>query len=423
MIRKFIVLLGALGLGVFFVALIAIGGSMRPEPERVEAEPVAPIAFVQDVNYKPTTVEVRTQGEVQPRRQIQLSAQIAGRVSNVFPSYADGGTFKKGDVLLEIEDADYRLAVTRAQATVAQAEQRLAVEEAEGVLAARDYEELSGRDASSDPSLLALRKPQLTAAKADLASAKANLADAQLALARTKVRAPFDGRIRTVTADVGQYVSPGFNLGEIFATDVAEIRLPLTDEDLGKLQLPFAFQAEAGEGPAVVLTATVAGQPRTWRGHVRRIDAAIDSSTRQIAAIAEVQDPYGEGADDGFPLAFGLFVDAVVTGPEIGNATLIPLLSLRRDGQVYVVDEMDELQLKRPEIVAQIGGGLLATGGLDEGDLLVTSPVNSAVGSRVRPLYEGGESASRRPPEADEGDADESAATALSGEADTGTNL
>ncbi|NNU16747.1 efflux RND transporter periplasmic adaptor subunit [Parvularcula sp. ZS-1/3] len=402
MIRKLVVIGGTLGVLFFFVAAISVMGALRPEPEKQEAEVVAPIAFVRPVEYGPINLKVKTQGEVQPRREIQLAAQIAGRIESVSPSFAGGGVIKQGDVLVTIEDDDYRLAVTRARATVAQSEQRLAVEEAEAALAARDYAELSGND-GTDPSLLALRKPQLAAAEADLASAKANLADAELALKRTRIRAPFDGRVRTINANVGQYVAPGANLGAVFSTDVAEVRLPLTDSDLAKLQLPFAFEAEGTEGPEVMLTADVAGQMRQWKGYLVRVDAAIDSSTRQISAIAEVIDPYGLGSDEGFPMAFGLFVNAEIDGPDVERATTIPLLALQDDNSVFVIDDEDLLQVRRPIIVAQAGEGVIATGGLEEGELLVISPVTVGVGQPIRPLYEGGESASRKPVSTDTG--------------------
>ena len=394
MIRKLVVIGSVLGTLVFFVGVISIMGAMRPEVETQEAPPVAPIAFVKAVADAPMNLSVKAQGEVAPRREITLASQISGRSERVSSSFANGGVFQKGDVLIWNEDADYRLAVTRAEAEVASARQRLDVEQAESAIAAQDYEELYGGTLSDDASVLTLRKPQLAAAEASLAAAEASLGDAELALKRTKIVAPFNGRVRNIGADVGQFISPGASLGQIFATDVAEIRLPLTASDLAKLNLPFAFEAKGDDAPQVLLSANVAGQLRQWNGRIRRIDAAIDSSTRQISAIAEVEDPYGKGADRGFPLAFGLFVEAEIAGPSIPRATIIPWLALRDDGQVYIVDDEDKLTLARPVIVAEAGEGLVATDGVDAGARLVVSPVTSAIGTVVRPLYENGDSAS-----------------------------
>lgn len=425
MIRKFVVVAGVIGTLFFFIALIAIMGSLRPEVERTVAEPAAPIAFVEEVDYGPINLSVTTQGEVAPRREIQLAAQIGGRIQSVSASFANGGVFTEGDTLLTIEDADYQLAVTRARAQVAQAEQALAVEKAEAALAAQDYEELSGTDASSDPSLLALRKPQLASAEADLASAKANLAEAQLNLRRTKITAPFSGRVRSVNANVGQFVSPGQALGQVFSTDIAEIRLPLSDADLAKLQLPFAFEAKGDDAPDVIFSANVAGQERSWKGKVRRVDAAIDSSTRQIAAIAEVEDPYGTGADDGFPLAFGLFVEAEIVGEVLPRATIIPILALNADGTVLVVGDDDMLEARTPIVTGQAGEGYIVTGGLEPGEKLVVSLVSAGAGEPVRPLYRDGSSASNQPPALATGDAGDTGAAAngSSAGASQGANL
>ncbi|MEM9810577.1 MAG: efflux RND transporter periplasmic adaptor subunit [Pseudomonadota bacterium] len=421
MIRKFSVLFGAAIIVVFFVSLIALMGALRPEVKQQVAPSVAPIAFVETVSYGPMRLKVRTQGEVAPRREIQLTAQIGGRIDSVAPSFANGGVFQEGDVLLSIEDADYRLAVTRARANVAQSEQRLAIEEAESALAARDYEELSGDGATGEASLLTLRQPQLASAQADLAAARADLEDAQLALRRTQIIAPFDGRVRSIGADVGQFVNPGTALGQIFSTDVAEVRLPLTDDDLAKLQLPFAFEAnDDAEAPDVRLYAFVAGQERAWQGRITRIDAAIDARTRQIAAIAEVNDPYGEGSDRGFPMAFGLFVNAEISGPEIDNAAVIPYISLQSDGTVFIVDEDDHLATRSPTIVAQSGEGYIAIGGLEPGERLVISPVTSEAGDPIRPLYSDGSSASLL---ADEPSGEEEQADASAPSLQVGANL
>ena len=105
--------------------------------------------------------------------------------------------------------------------------------------------------------------------------------------------------MRERIAGVGQYVAPGAQLGRIFSTDVAEIRLPLTDGDLAKLGLSIAFvETEENPGPPVHLSAFVAGQQHEWQARIARTDGAIDPATRQISAIAVVDDPYGERSEE-----------------------------------------------------------------------------------------------------------------------------
>lgn len=385
MIRKILVILGNIGVVVIFVVLIGALGAMRPQPEKGTPQTFDPTVFVQTVAYAPTQLRVDAQGEVRPKNEINLASQVGGKIVSVAPEFADGGTIRDGQVLVQIEDADYRLAVTRARAQVATARQALEIERAESALAQQDFSELGGGNGAPPASELTLRRPQLARAEAEYNGALANLQDAELGLSRTRVKAPFNGRVRNIQANLGQFISPGQQLGRIFSTDVVEVRLPLTDEDLARLGLPLAFN-DPKTGPQVKLQAEAAGEMRTWTGRVVRIDAAIDSSTRQISAIVEIADPYGMGADKGFPLAVGLFVDAEIEGPRLDRATIVPRSALLVDESVFVVDAEDRLHRQPVTVAATTNEGVVITGGLEEGQKVVISRVTSAAGSKVRPL-------------------------------------
>lgn len=385
MIRKLIVILGNLGVIAAFIVAFSIMAAMKPKPEEQEPRSLAPTAFVEEVSYSPTTLKVYAQGEVSPKHEITLTSQVGGKITSVSNDFAAGGVIREGDVLIQIEDADYRLAVTRARAQVATARQSLEIAKAEAELARKDYEELSGLTDGDSPSDLTLRRPQLARAEAEYQSALANVQEAELALSRTKIRAPFNGRVRSIAANTGQFVSPGYQLGRIFSSDVAEIRLPLTDEDLSRLDIPLAFNDQEN-GPIVTLTANVAGKDRLWKGQIVRVDAAIDSSTRQISAIVEVKDPYGAAADNGFPLAMGLFVNAEIEGPSLASAAIVPRSALQNDSTVYTLTSDNIVEQKSVTVVARTAEGVIITEGLEEGDRVVVSRLTAPVGSKVRPL-------------------------------------
>ena len=209
---------------IIVVAIVAFGGmfylnSIKPEPVKADEDIKGLTVFAERVGSTDLDLVVEVQGEVRPGRQIAVAPQIAGRVSYVAPNFIEGGAIREGQVLIRLEPADYELDVVRAQSTVASAEQRLVREQAEAEIALHDLEELGLTDASP----LARREPQLAEARASLEAAKAQLKDAELALARTAVYAPFAGRVLDQTGDVGQFVSPGQSLGNIFATDVVEV--------------------------------------------------------------------------------------------------------------------------------------------------------------------------------------------------------
>ena len=382
--RKALTIVGTIGIFVGAGVLFTIMGAARPQIERQAPEITPPTVFYQVAEQRPVTLDVRAQGEVRPRTDISLTAQVSGAIADTSEKFVNGGAFEKGDLLIKIEDADYRVAMTSARARVAQAEEALRREEAEAALARRDFEELGGE---GDPSDLTLRKPQLAQARANYDAARADLSAARLNLERTEIRAPFVGRVRERMTGVGQFVSPGAQLGRIFSTDVAEIRLPLTDADLAKLDLPLDFVESAETpGPTVDLSAFVAGDMHHWRARVARTDGAIDAATRQISVIAVVDDPYGAGADDDTPLAIGLFVDAHIEGKPYADAIVLPRSALYGRDRVYVIKSDDTLESRRVTVVSSDRDTITIAAGITPGDRIATSPLRGADnGDKVLP--------------------------------------
>ncbi|WP_291899545.1 efflux RND transporter periplasmic adaptor subunit [Maricaulis sp.] len=385
-IGRFIIVVAVVVAAVGVIVLLNI---TAPQPERANAAPRPVAVFVSEAQMDTVSLTVVSQGEARPRTQINLVPQVPGRITYVNPDFIEGGFFEAGETLVRIEDADYRLAVTRAEAQVAQAEQALAREQAESDLARSEWEELGEGEASS----LTLREPQLAEARAQLAAARATLQDARLDLQRTRVSAPFAGRVRTKNADLGQFVSAGTPLGEVFSTDRVQIRLPLTDYDLGLLGIPVAFNAaEEGAGIPVTLSAVVAGQERSWNAEITRTDSAIDSQTRVLYAIAEVEDPYGTAAEGGSPLAVGLFLTAEIEGREVENVYVLPRAALRGENTIYVAEPGGRLSVRTVDVVTSNVENLIVSSGVRGGEMVVISPVRGAnEGMRIQSLDDSGE--------------------------------
>lgn len=376
LLRKLLMIFIPIAIVVGFIVLTSIIIAMNKKPEEKKRAfntlaVIADYAVIDDVQ-----LSVTTQGEARPRTEIDLVPEVGGKVVYVSPNFIEGGIIRKGETLFRIEDSDYKINVIRAQASIAQAEQVLIREKAEGEIARVDYEELGRGEASA----LALRKPQQAQAEASLLAARAELEAAQLQLKRTAVRAPFDGRVRTKSSDIGQFVSPGRNLGRIFSTDIVEVRLPLTDSDLSKMDLPIAYVAkDRASAPNVVLSATIAGKTRRWSGKIMRTDSTYDTQTRALFAIAEVFDPYGAGAsENGIPLPPGLFVDAAIKGKTFESVIVLPRDGLRPDDEVYVVDDKGQVDIRVAEVLDTNSQNAFLLSGVNAGDLVVLSPMEKS---------------------------------------------
>ena len=365
-----------LPLGVLGVATLAAIIMIRNRPEVVMQIPeVAPPGVrAHLVEVKTVAVPVTSQGTVRPRTETQIVPEIAGRVTWVAPSFAVGGFFEEGDVLLRIDPFDYQQAVISARSQLAQSRLRLAQEEAEAEVARREWEEL-GR---GDPRELTLRKPQLEDAQASVAAAEAALVRAERDLERAEVRAPYAGRVRTKSVDVGQFVTVGAPIATVYAVDLAEVRLPLPDEELAYLDLPLAFRGTANRrGPRVTLRTAFAGDTYEWVGQVVRTESEIDPVSRMVHVIAEVQDPYAPGPDRNRPpLAVGMYVEADIEGRPFDEVVVVPRAALQGRSQVLVIDADSRVRFRDIDILRTTTESVYVRNGLAEGELVAISALD-----------------------------------------------
>lgn len=341
-----------------------------------------PLVRVQAVTLTNTQLIVSAQGTVAPRTESTLVAQVPGQIISVSPAFVNGGFFEKGDVLLSIDPRDYEVAVSQAKVQVAQAKLRLVREEEESKIASEEWK-LLGR---GEPTDLVLRKPQIAEVRANIAAAEGNLRRAQLNLERTQIRAPYAGRVRTKTADVGQYLNPGSPVGRIYAVDYAEIRLPVPDEQLAYLDLPLSFRDDKSDqsGPEVNLYAQFAGQKHTWNGHIVRVEGEIDARSRMITLVGRVDNPYAQNTQNRPPLAVGMFVTADILGHQAQNIAIIPRSALRGPNRVLVVTQ-DRLYYRDVHVLRVDTEIAIIQSGLQEGELLCVSPLDAVVdGMSVR---------------------------------------
>ena len=386
-----------LGIGAAAFQLLQ---ATKPEPEKRDEAPRPVTVFVEEVEAAQVQLDVVTQGEVRSRITIELVAQVGGRVTAVSREFVEGGMITPGETLITIEDTDYLLSLRQADARVAEA--TVAVELA---LADADVARKQLRN-TNNPSALALKKPQVAESLARQKAAEADLEQARVNLQRTQVSLPFHGRMARTYVDLGQYVAPGTALGQAFATDRVEIRLPVNDAQLASLGLPIGYVAEEGGGLTVEFSARVAGRQQQWTGQLVRLDAAIDSNTRLLYATAELDDPYGENASqNGMPLAVGLYVTARIRGREIADAVRIPRKALRAGDTVYVVSGEGLLEIRSVEVSYSSADFAVIDNGLNSGDRVIVSTIRNPLPGMA---LEASESTSQRMVSTEKSDRDRS---------------
>jgi RND family efflux transporter MFP subunit len=364
------------------VAIVNARENVRPTAPR----PLPPA--VRTVTASPETLRLRVeaQGTVVPRTETTLVSEVAGRIVVVDPSLAPGGFFERGDVLAEIDPADYRQSLAAARARLAQARVRLEQELASAEVARREWESLARED--DEPSPLTLREPQVEEARSALAAAEAEVERAQRDVGRTRIVAPYAGRVRSKQVDVGQFVNRGTPIATIYAVDAAEVRLPLPDEDLAHLDLPLGYRGEhRAHGPEVILRARFAGAWHEWRGRIVRTEGEIDPRSRVVHVVARVDDPYARdpAEPDRPPLAVGQFVEAEILGRQVEDVYVLPAEALRGTSTVWVANDEQRLRFREVEVLRRGPENVIVADGLSAGDAVVLSPLDAVTdGMRVR---------------------------------------
>ena len=256
----------AVGLALM-VVIVATGPVTEPEGD-ADQPPV--VSFV-EARPGPVRLTVAAHGVVLPKTESRLVSEISGRIVSVADSMVSGGFFRRGDVLVTIDRVDYELALEQARARLSSASSELA----QARRAFARQQRLTATDAVSESKLDEAENRQLLAA-ASLREATAQQERAELDLERTRVIAPYDGRVRSETVDPGQFVNRGETLASLYSVDVAEVRLPVHDEDLAFLPVSLDGALDPSVRLDVVLRARFAGREHEWRGQIVRTEGEID---------------------------------------------------------------------------------------------------------------------------------------------------
>jgi len=364
------------------IALVVIQKSQSAERKQ-ETEKAVLVDTI-DAEVVSLNFTVNSQGSVKPRTETTLVSEVSGKIVSVAPEFVAGGFFHKGDVLLQIDPSDYKTGLKRAEAALASRRAKLADETARSEQALKDWKNLGKQ---GEPTDLALRKPQMADARANVSAAEADVQKARRDLERTRITLPYDGLVRQKAVDIGQYVTPGTRLGVTFAIDTAEVRLPLTSNDLHYLDLPSETEVKSKHKsyPPVTLSAESGSSLDKWQAKIIRTEGVVDETSRVIYAVAQVVDPYGIlGQSHQQELKIGTFVNAQIQGLPAENVVVLPRYVLRPDHTVLIADENNDLQILPVTVLRAEPKKVYLSEGIEGGTKVVITTLDAPVpGTRL----------------------------------------
>jgi len=359
------------------IVILAVGAaamvgflSMKKPPEEKAKVDNTPIVAVSEVSVAPMTLEVSSHGMVTPKYETELIAQVNGEIVELSDTFLRGGFVKKDQLLARIDPNDYQAALIDAQASMATARAALEKEVAQGKVAEREWKQIT----DTSPTELSLRKPQLAQEIARVKAAQASVLRAERNLERTEIRAPYDAMINSRNIGLGSFVGVGSKIGHVLATDTAEVRLPVADNQL-------EFLANQGVKAKVNLVGIYAGKETQWSATIKRSEGVIDNKSRMGYLVAELDDPYqlkNNAKQSVAPLRFGSYVNAQIVGNNVAQATMVPR-HLVINGKVAILDSDSKLHYVAIDIVRQQGSNVIVANGLAHGDRLIVSALDYPV--------------------------------------------
>lgn len=330
--------------------------------------------------FQPTIVAT---GSVQPSKDIVLSPQVSGEVIRQADGFTPGGFVRQGEILLQVDPADYRNTLQLRKSDLGQAMADLEIEQGRQDVARQDYELVDEMLSTENQNLeLVLREPQLNAAKAQVQAAQAAVDQAQLNLERTTIKAPFDAHVLSRNVNIGSQVTPGDDLGRLVGRDEYWVIVTVPLSKLPWISLPEGDETNGSEVRIRDRKAWKVGEFRT--GHIYRLVGALEDQTRMARILVSVPDPLAYKNDSLPALMINSFVEAEIRANEIKDVVRLSREFLRENETVWVMDN-ERLRIKDVDVVFQDADYAYISSGLNEGDQIVATNLSTvAEGARLR---------------------------------------
>lgn len=352
---------------VFFLAL-----SSSEEPQLEPEVAKVPLVKVHRVEKSDVAMGFRSYGRINAKEHTRLVGEVQGKINFISDNFNSGSIVRKGELLIKIDDADHQVAVLRAEASLVQARAEYEIVLAQSRVANIEWEGIKGINAPA----LALYEPQLQRELARVKAYKAELQQAKRDLRKTHIYAPFNAVIEERKVGFGQFVAHGDEIGSLMSTDVAELRLAVSNTDMRR----------SGDllGKTVYLTRKGDREIRT--AVIRRNEAIIKKAEEINYVVAEILDPLALNTSGVVSIKFGEFVTAWIETDVTAERIRIPS-ALVKNNQVWILDEFSKLRKKAVEVHQVIDGWGIISSGIEEGEkIVITRMVNAVEGMEVQEL-------------------------------------
>ena len=362
------------------VLLIGVAGMAvmirlkKPPTEAKNNERALRVETVQ-IKKEDVTVFITGYGEVKALTVVPIASEVSGRIIDIHPRLKIGEIIPKGEILFKIDPKDYLtvLETNRKRLKILKRSRELAKKEYERVLVLFEKDNvvpLSRLEAAENTMLAA----------ADLENQIIQVIEtAENNLERCEVRAPFNARIKSVSLEKNQYVTPGQNIVTLADDSVLEIHVPLDSRDVRKWlrfnknesQKNTAWFPNLVQVPCKIQW-TENNNGQTWDGLLHRI-VKFDRQTRTLTVAVRVDSESAiKNNPKSLPLVDGMFCSVKIPGRTLYNVFRLPRQAVSFENEVHIAIK-DRLKTVPVNVARIDGNNAYVTDGLKVGDMVVTT--------------------------------------------------
>ena len=354
--RKILIILPIVILIIGFIAM-RILISFKKEPPKRPTVMRPRIVEAQVVKLKDIPSQVTAYGRLMSAQPITLFSEVSGEIMRGTVPFQPAQSFKKGDLLLKIDDRQIKLDINTAKSDFLNALASVLPE-----LKAdfpEEYEKYQGYFDCCGFGEELQELPETDNQKVKLFLSRFNVYKLYFAVRNLEIRlekhyfyAPFAGSIVSADLRVGSTARVGSQLGQIINLENLEVELPVPAIDIQWIDR---------QKPVIFTSSELAGQ---WRGKIQRVGQNIDTRTQSVQVYASVDRSNQNG------LFNGVFLKAQIPGTVIRNAISIPRKAIYEDRFVYTIKD-GKLDYRELTISFLEPESVIATGGVQNGDTLV----------------------------------------------------
>ncbi|WP_420548772.1 efflux RND transporter periplasmic adaptor subunit [Curvivirga sp.] len=365
-ILAFIMILGILAISTVLIFWI---NSTEPSVEQEDAvKKTAMLIEIEHLKKGDFAPMIQGLGNVQAAQDIILNPRVSGQITKISESFIPGNIVKSGDILLQIDPADYRNNMQQMESALQQAKAALDIESGKYEVAKKEYA-LINKQLIGKNKALVLREPQMQAAKAAVHSAKASFEQARMELERASVKTPFAAQIITRNVNIGSQINTNTQIARLVGIDEYWVIVAVPVSQLQHLTFPQGNN----QGARVIIKS-----PKAWpenavrEGNVVRLIGALDQTTRLARVLVSVKDPLAIQKRNKQPILVDSIVQTEIEGKLLKNVFRIKRDYLREGNTVWL-NRDNKLHISQATVVMKDKEYAYISKGINDNDLLITS--------------------------------------------------